>query len=510
MVELMEENALLREQNRLLAERNVELEIQIAGLREQINLLIAKRFGASSEKHSPDQLRLFDEAEKEAVEAVVEEDEETVEVSVHARQKPRRKPLPPELPRIEVVHDLPEAEKVCPHDGATLTRIGEEVSEQLDIVPAKIQVIRHVRVKYACPCCEGHVQRAPLPPQPIPKSNASPGLLAFIITSKFVDAMPLARQEKALARIGVELPRATLASWVIRCGELVLPLINLLRDDLLGYDLAQMDETIVQVLNEPGRAATTQSYMWVQRGGPPGQSVILFDYEPSRGGAVPLRLLDGFEGHLQCDGWDAYDAVGARPGVSLVGCWAHARRKFDEAVKAQGPKPKAGKATRGLVFIQRLYRVETLAKALEPAQRFELRQQQAKPILDEMRVWLDDSLGQVPPQSLTGKALTYLNNQWPKLVRYLDDGRIAIDNNAAERAIRPFVIGRRNWLFSDTPDGATASARLYSLIETAKANGLEPYAYLLRVFKELPAAKSLADFEALLPWNCTGAEITPA
>jgi len=486
-----------------------ELESENASLREQLYLQIAKRFAPSSEKHSPEQLGLFDEAEAEATEEQVEPvAEETIEVAGHARKRAGRKPLPEALPRVEVVHDLPESEKVCPHDGTVLKQVGEEVSEQLDIIPAKIQVIRHVRLKYACPCCEGHIERAPLPPQPIPKSNASPGLLAFIVTSKFVDALPLARQEKMFERIGVELPRATQASWVMHCGELVLPLINLIRDILLGYDLLQMDETTVQVLKELGRSSTAQSYMWVQRGGPPGQTVILYDYEPSRAGAVPLRLLEGFAGYLQVDGYAGYDAVGARQGVTLVGCWAHARRKFDEAIKAQGPKPKPGKATRGLNLIQRLYGIEQQAKGLSPEARWELRQANARPILDDIRRWLDDSLGQVPPKSATGKALAYLHNQWPKRVRYLDDGRIDIDNNAAERAIRPFVIGRRNWLFADTPRGAIVSSRLYSFIETAKANGIEPYAYLRLLFKELPAAQSLADFEALLPWNVASAELS--
>lgn len=231
--------------------------------------------------------------------------------------------------------------------------------------------------------------------------------------------------------------------------------------------------------------------------------MLLFDYDPSRSGAVPVRLLEGYRGYLQCDGYEGYGAIGKREDIVLVGCWAHARRKFDEAIKAQGKKgkAKAGRATKGLGFIQKLYRIEKQARELTPEARYSLRQEQAVPLLDEIRAWLDKSLPEVPPQSAVGKALHYLHGQWEKLVRYTEDGRLDIDNNAAERAIRPFVIGRNNWLFSDTVKGAESSARLYSLILTAKANGHEPYRYLRHVFKELPAATSVEDFEALLPFN---------
>lgn len=347
------------------------------------------------------------------------------------------------------------------------------------------------------------MRSARLPPQPIPRSIASVGLLAYICIAKYVDGLPLYRLEAILRRFGVDIPRATLAEWMIRLGELILPLLNLLRDLLLGHDLLQMDETTVQVLKEPGRPPTSKSYMWVQKGGPPGKEVILFDYDPSRSQAVPQRLLEGYRGYLQCDGYDGYAAVGRREGVVLVGCWAHARRKFDEAIKALGKqgKTKAGRATKGLTYIQKLYRIEKLAKGASPEERHRLRQEQAVPILKEMRDWLDKSLPEVPPRSAVGKALHYLAGEWDKLLRYVEDGRLPIDNNAVERAIRPFVIGRNNWLFSDTPKGAHASASLYSLISTAKTHGHEPYRYLRHVLKELPAAKTVQDFEALLPFN---------
>ncbi|NIV34832.1 MAG: IS66 family transposase [Anaerolineae bacterium] len=482
-----------------------------AHLLEQLNLLLSKRFGPSSEKLPADQLRLFNEAEQDASEADdAATQADTVTVAGHQRTKRGRKPLPDYLPRVEILHDLADEDKLCPCGCGAMVKIGEDVSEQLDVIPAKVQVLRHIRPRYACrDCGEGGVRQAPMPAQPIPKSLAAPGLLAHVATAKYVDALPLYRQEAILQRAGIELPRATLANWMVRSGELIQPLMNLLRDHLLAYDILQMDETTVQVLREPGRAAQSQSYLWVQRGGPPDKPVILYDYDPSRGQAVPERLLGGFAGFLQSDGYDGYHGVARSPHITAVGCWAHARRKFDEAVKAQGKKgkPKAGRATHGLGFIQKLYRIERLYQDATPEARHAARSQQARPLLDEMRTWLETSLPQVPEQSAVGKALGYLANQWDRLVRYLDDGRINIDNNACENAIRPFVVGRKNWLFSNTPKGVTASAHLYSLIETAKANGLEPYAYLRYVFTQLPAAQTVTNFEALLPFNLTSDQI---
>jgi transposase len=483
--------------NKQLTTENQHYKAQVLTLTEQLNLALARRYAASSEKLSPDQIRLFDEAEAEAQAAAPTEDE-TISVPAHTRCKRGRKPLPEALPRVEVIHELPDNERVCPHDGHPLTEIGAVTSEQLDIIPAKIQVIRHIRKQYACRCGQC-IKTAALPPQPIPKSLASPGLLAHITVSKYQDALPLYRQEAILQRIGVDLPRATLVNWMIQAGILIQPVINLLRDRLLAYDILQMDETPVQVLKEPGRAAQSKSYLWLQRGGPPEQPVVLYDYDPGRGAEVPKRLLAGFQGYLQTDGYDGYNAVVAVNGLAHVGCMAHARRKFDEAMKAQGKNNSAGKAHVGLALIRKLYRVEKQARKLTPEARHEHRQRHARPVLDELRTWLDEVLPQVPPSSATGKALNYLHNEWDKLVRYLEDGRLEIDNNGAENAIRPFVLGRKNWLFSDSVKGVKASANLYSLIETAKANELEPYVYLRHLFTELPKAQTVEAIEALLP-----------
>jgi transposase len=483
--------------NKQLTAQNQRYKAQVLTLQEQLNLALARRYAASSEKISPDQYRLFDEAEADAE---VEPEDDEVIIPQHSRKKRGRKKLPDTLPRVDVVHELSGDDLVCPHDGAILDEIGEKTSEQLDIIPAKIQVIRHIRKQYACKCGQC-IKIAGLPKQPIPKSMASPGLLAHITVSKYQDALPLYRQETILRRIGVDIPRATLANWMIKSGTLIQPLINLLRDQMLEYDIIQMDETPVQVLKEPDKRAQSKSYIWVQRGGPPNGRVVLYDYDPGRSAEVPKRLLEGFKGYLQTDGYDGYNAVVAANNLVHVGCMAHARRKFSDAVKAQGKSKKRGKAHRGLSLIKNLYRIERQARNLTASERYARRQKHALPIINKIRDWLDEVLPQIAPSSATGGAMSYLNNEWEHLIRYLDDGRLEIDNNLAENAIRPFVLGRKNWLFSTSVKGVKASANLYSLIETAKANDLEPYAYLRHVFTELPKAETVEAIEALLPGN---------
>jgi transposase len=499
---------------RQLLRDNLLLQSQKNHLQEQIRLLLHKRFGANSEKYHIRQADLFNEAEAFAEESrsQIDLDAEQVasafdnqtpsETQAKVAKRPGRKALPAELPRIEIIHDVPADQQFC-SEGHALKAIGSEVSEQLDIIPAQVRVLRHIRLKYACPCCQAGVKLAPMPPQPIPKSNASPALLAFIATGKFLDGLPLYRQTRQFDRIGVNLPRATLANWMVRCGKLIQPLINLMQEQLISYAIQQIDETTVQVLKEAGKAASTKSYMWVQRGGPPTAAVILFTYASSRSQSVAEQRLEGYQGYLQTDGYAGYANVCAQTGLRQLGCWAHVRRKFDEAIKAQGKQPlnPNSLAHQALQMIQQLYRIEAESKHLPPEDKQRLRQAQAVPVLNELKSWLDQALTQITPSSLTGKALAYLSKQWPTLTVYCDDGRLEIDNNSVERAIRPFVIGRNAWLFSDTVQGAKASANLYSLIETARLNGQEPYAYLCRVFEGLPKAQTLANIQALLPWQ---------
>ncbi|RRW36315.1 IS66 family transposase [Ectopseudomonas oleovorans] len=480
---------------------------QIEHLREQNALLIQRLFGRKSEQTvDPDspQLEFFNEAEsltETAPEASAEEVEE--EVVAPTKRRGKRKPLPAELPRVEVIHELPEHELTCAC-GACKQIIGEETSEQLDIIPMQVRVIKHIRKTYACKACEAAPVTADKPAQLIEKSLASPSVLAMLLSTKYVDSIPLYRFEKMLNRHGIDIPRQTLARWVIQCGEHLQPLLNLMRDKLLDYPVLHCDETRVQVLKEPGRDPSSQSWMWVQTGGPPDRPVIHFDYSTSRAQEIPLRLLAGYRGYLMTDDYAGYNAVAAQAGVERLACWAHARRKFIEAQKVQ-PKGKTGRADMALNLINKLYGIERDLKEASTEQRHQGRQQHSLPILAQLHSWLEKTQPQVTAQNALGKAVNYLASNWSRLVRYVEAGNLPIDNNRAENAIRPFVIGRKNWLFSDTPKGATASAQLYSLIETAKANGQEPYAYLRHILERLPQVNSLEGYEALLPWNCSPA-----
>jgi transposase len=477
---------------------------QIERLREQNALLIQRLFGRKSEQSSdPDspQLVMFNEAEslaEAAPEAPADEVEE--EAVAPTKRRGKRKPLPAELPRVEVVHELPEHELTC-ECGCRKQAIGEETSEQLEIIPMQVQVIRHIRKTYACKACESAPVTADKPAQLIEKSLASPSVLAMLLATKYADGIPLYRFEKMLSRHGIDIPRQTLGRWVIQCGEQLQPLLNLMRDRLLDSPVIHCDETRVQVLKEPDRAPSSQSWMWVQTGGPPDRPVILFDYSTSRAQEVPLRLLAGYRGYLMTDDYAGYNAVAAQAGVERLACWAHARRKFVEAQKVQ-PKGKTGRADIALGMINKLYGIERGLKDANDEQRHHGRQQHSLPLLAQLKAWLDKTQPQVAAQNALGKAVNYLASNWSRLERYIEAGHLPIDNNAAERAIRPFVIGRKNWLFSDTPKGATASAQLYSLIETAKANGWEPYAWLRHVLERLPLINSVEGYEVLLPWSC--------
>ncbi len=446
--------------------------------------------------------------------ALEDEPEEEIHVPAHNRRKRGRKPLPEELPRVEVLHDIDDSDKTCAC-GCQLTRIGEEVSEQLDIIPAKMQVIRHIRPKYACKNCEGveddgpTVKIAPVPPRIIPRSIATPGLLAHILTAKFVDHTPFYRQEKQFQRLGVEISRTSMCGWAMQTATVCQPLLNLFIDEVLSSFVIQADETTLQVLQEPGRDPTTKSYMWIFRRGDPEKPVLIYQYHPTRGGDVAKAFLRDFEGYVQTDGYVGYDFLDHEEKVRHIGCMAHARRKFMDVIKAQGKDKKNGSAQKALNFIRKLYRIEKEAReeGLSPDELYQVRQKESKPILDQFKNWLDGAVLRTPPKGLLGKAIAYTLNQWNRLVGYIEDGRLSIDNNMAENAVRPFVVGRKNWLFAGTPEGAEASALLYSLIETARANKLEPYAYLRFIFEKLPTAEALQDYEAMLPWNLNPSQL---
>lgn len=486
----------------------------VAQLQEQVRLLKAWRFAASSEKakgpQGEDQYWLFDEAERVAMQAEAasesdEEEPETTEVAGHSRRKKGRRPISKAYPRVEVVHDIPEEDKVCPC-GCALSRIGEEVSEKLDIVPQKIQVIRHIRPKYACRACEGveddgpTVKTAPMPLQLIPQGIVSPGLLAYILVNKFADGLPFYRQTIMFDRLGVDISRATMSGWALRAAEACQPLVELLHEQIRSGPIINLDETTVQVLKEPGRKNTSKSYMWVARGGDIKRPSVLFHYDPGRGGKVAKEIVGNFRGFLQTDGYAGYNALGEREGIQHVGCLAHVRRKFHDVTKAGGKK-KSGTAQTVLDLIGKLYKLEKQAREqkLDPEAVHAMRQERVRPIMDKIKALLDARVKTTPPKGLLGRAISYALGQWERVMVYLEDGRLQPDNNAAENAIRPFAVGRKNWLFSGSPRGAKASAAIYSLIETAKACGLNPFEYLLQVFERLPYACSQDDLKALLP-----------
>ncbi|HZP89241.1 MAG TPA: IS66 family transposase [Burkholderiales bacterium] len=477
--------------------------------KEQLSAAQRRLFAAKSEARGSEQKDLFfNEAEALAPTRV-----KRIAVPAHERAKRGRKPLDAGLPREVIRHELPEAERCCPHDGAQLMEIGVEVAEQLDIIPAQIRVLRHERVKYACPCCERTLRTAPAPERLIPKGQLSEAALAWIITAKYQDGLPLYRQAALLNRFGGDLNRQSLAGNVIRAAQAVQPLINLLRDRLFEAPIIAGDETELQVLKEPGRAAQRKSYLWVQVSGIAGSGppIRLFAYEPSRSAQAAQRLYAGIAKGtvLLSDGYEVYDCIAHSNQLLHLGCWAHARRGF---VEAEAALPKAARsaeqpATQFVAAIAELYAIEQRAREhqLNLVQHSELRQEHSRVALAHIEALLQRHLHRVLPNSLLGKALHYLAGQWPKLTRFVDDARYPLDNNLTENAIRPFVIGRRNWLFSDTVAGATASANLYSLIETAKANRRDPYRYLVWLFTRLPSARSAEDYEALLPWHFTQA-----
>ena len=479
-------------------------------LLEEISLLRAQLYGRKSEKFKPvdgpQPLPLFDMPEP--VDGVDEPEEEETHIPAHNRKKRGRKALPESLPRVDHIHDLDDADKIC-GCGCELSRIGEEVSEQLDVIPARVQVIRHIRPKYACKNCEGveddgpTVKIAPVHPQIIAKSIASPGLLSHILTAKFVDHTPFYHQEKQLVRLGVKISRTSMCKWAMQAAIACQPLLNLLQDEVLSAYFINIDETPLQVLQEPGRSPTTKSYMWVFRRGDPDRPVLLFQYHPTRSGDVVRTFLRGFQGYVQTDGYAGYNFLDDEKDIRHIGCWAHTRRGFMDVIKAQGKNRKTGAADEAMKYIKKLYSLEKHARKndFSVEEIYHMRQTEAKPILDNFKNWLAKKSLQTPPKGLLGKAVSYALNQWHRLIGYTEDGHLTPDNNMAENSIRPFVVGRKNWLFSGTPEGAEASALLYSLIETAKANKLEPYAYLRHIFDRLPTASSLADYEALLPWN---------
>ena len=485
------------------------LESRNEQLLEELRIALYRKFGRSSEIDRGEP-QLFDESETESAdtkESGESDSDETVEVAAHTKKKPGRRPIDDALPRVEIRHDIDEADKHC-GCGSEMVCIGEETSERLQVIPEQVWVERHVRPKYACHACEGSgdeekpaVRIAPAAPSLMPGSIATAGLLAFIITNKFCDHMPFYRQEKRFERIGVHISRQVMAGWMMAVANRISPLIELIAKRIREGPRIHMDETRMQVLGEPGKDNTSQSYMWLALGGGPGAPLCLYHYSPTRGAEYPRVFLAEYKGALQTDAYGVYARIAAEyPNIVPVGCWAHARRKFHEAAKA-GKKTSAAREALGR--ISKLYRIEGELRAdeLSGEEFVSKRRERVEPELAKFRQWLENKREQVVPSTLLGKALAYTLEQWDALTRYLDYAELTPDNNFAEQQIRPFVVGRKNWLISGSPRGAEASCALYSLIQTAKLNGLNPFAYLHHVFTQAATFCDESQWEQLLPTN---------
>jgi transposase len=473
-----------------------ELKAQNQWLLEQLRVIRQKKFGASSEKASEEVVEqlslLFDEAEVYVAE---ESKEETPAVAVrsHTRRKGGdvRSIVPENIEVVETEHALPEEERVCPQCGETMQEIGKEVRETLELIPAKAVLHRDIYYTYACRDCQKNdittpFVKTPKDPSVIPGGYASPESVAHIAVQKFVMGSPLYRQEQEWNRQGIMLSRQTMANWLIRCAEDWFgPVYDELHKQLLKLELLHADETELQVLHEPGKTAQSKSYMWLYRSsGDAEHPIVLYEYQPGRGQEHPKKFLAGFHGYLQTDGYAGYNAV---EGVTHVGCWAHARRNFVEAQQSMPKGQRSPTADQGAAYCTKLFMLEREFADLSPEERKKQRLIQEKPVLDAMLAWANTR--NAAPKSKLGIALTYLKNQWVYLNNYLLDGRIELSNNRAERSIKPFVISRKNFMFANTQLGAKSSAIIFSLIETAKENGLDPYRYLCFILRTAPVLR---------------------
>jgi len=472
--------------------RQTRLELLVKYYEEQFRLSQHRRFGASSEKSAYDlnQISIFNEAEATAEGTSPEP--ELVEIEKHYRKRTRltTDKLPETLPVETVEHDLPESERVCSDCGGDLHVMGRDSRRELVIIPAQVKIREHIRKIYACRNCEKNacdvpITKAPICEPVIKGSFASPESIAHIMTQKFVMGSPLYRQEQEFGRNGIHLSRQTMSNWLIKATESWLePVYNLLHDKLVCRDVLHADETTLQVLREPGKTAQSKSYMWLYRtSGDAKQQIVLYDYRPDRKAKRPADFLSRFSGYLHADGYGGYHSL---PGsITVVGCWAHVRRKFDEVLKVLPEKDREGnEAMRGKRYCDKLFALEREFSNMSVSERQSRRIEQAKPIIDEFFLWALNL--RTIPKSGIGKAIYYAVGQRKYLERYLLDGRLEISNNRAERSIKPFVIDRKNFLFANTPRGAKASAIMFSLIETAKENGLNPYAYLTYIFENAP------------------------
>jgi len=496
--------------------RNKELQIQ--KLQEQLNLNQHQRYGASSEKQDIQQMEwdFFNEAELLKALDDSQQDQPDVEVASHKRRGRQKKPFPKKLPRVEVVHDLSDAQQQC-SCGQTMQYIGDDVSEQLAIIPKTYYVIKHIRRRYGC-SCKACLRTADMPSGVLPGTQASAQIIAHTLVSKHLDGLPLYRQEKMAARDKVSLPRAKLARWSIGASERYFEgMYQWLQKAFWQYDISHSDETGIQVLKEEGRSAKNKSWLWLRRGGPPDREVILVDYSPSRSGEVAGTLLEYSRGYLICDAYAGYNRAVREHGLLTVYCNDHARRRFKDIVNSLKKDHDVSNiiATRALAWYKPLYALEKQIKELDADEKYQHRQARALPHWREFLAWTQKLINDGVQHDATREALQYVLNQAEGLMRYCEDGRLPISNIKAEHVAKTIAVARKNFLFADTPAGAKASAMTYSVLETAKLHGHHPFEYTTVLLNELASVmtrdvtkKQLDDaYERLLPWNIAPAEV---
>jgi transposase len=516
--ELTSRLALLEAENRYLRER-----LQL--LEEQLRLSKHREFGVSSEKTTVDvwgcpetsPQHVFNEPEMDADATIKEPEIEEVAKRSHQQNRGKRRQglkaaRLANLSMETIEYKLPEHEQICAACQGQLHQMSSRIREEIEFVPASFKRVQHVQHIYSCRNCEKNGQDNPVSAAPVPNpvirnSIASPSLIAHCCVQKFSNHTPIYRLAQQLELAGLSLCRQTICNWIIMCSNILLVLYNRMKDHLIAREILYADESTLQVLHEPDRAPITKSYMWLYRTDPKEIQIILYEYQTTRSGKHPQEFLKGFRGYLHVDGYSGYNFV---ENITRVGCWAHARRKFKDAQKArQTHDPNLAQAIRkALVYIRQLYELEKEAKDLNNEQRYQLRQTKSKPVLMSFFEWLREELPhevQFEERSVFQAAINYCLNQKERLEAYLLDGRLSIDNNLSERSIKPFVMGRKNWLFANVPAGAKASAIVYSILETAKANGLRPQEYMTHLLITLPNIDTtdMSELDKLLPFSTT-------
>ena len=489
--------------------------------KEQYELSKSKLFGRSSEKNIPgqlsfDDLPLFNEAEALREPFNIEPDLE--EVIIKTKSKKSKKKNIKSLPVIEEIFQLSEEEKICDKCGEILHDMKEEVHLQLEVIPASVRVHKYISHVYACRSCEktgkSNIVIAPGAPAPvIPKSIASPSLIADVIAKKYVDATPFYRQEQNNKRYGIPVTRNNMCNWSIKVANTYFKfLANRMRELLYAEPVIHCDETHLEVLNEPGRPAHAKSYVWVTTSAEYQKDfkIALYHYSETRSDMEARRILKGYEGYVMCDGYAVYDSISKRGKkgeeamqIKSVACLVHVRRKFTDALKLLKPEDRVGtSAEKATKMIGKIFHIDNQWNELEPKERYVKRQEQLKPALDDFFAWVETESGLALPKSKYGQAIEYARNQREKVMRVLEDGRLELDNSLAERTVKPFVIGRKNWIFANTAGGAGASCILYSIVESAKLNGLIPFEYLKYLLEVMPTMKlNEENLDKILPWS---------